>query len=72
MLRIYMPCRKRRHLLQATLINISPLDLDSIINYVSENTDFAVIAPDDPLVLGLTDRLLEKGILHLAILKKLQ
>jgi phosphoribosylamine--glycine ligase len=48
---------------EATLINISPLDLDSIINYVSENTiDFAVIAPDDPLVLGLTDRLLEKGI----------
>ena len=56
---------------EATLINISPLDLDSIINYVSENTiDFAVIAPDDPLVLGLTDRLL-KSILHLA-LQKLQ
>jgi len=38
-------------------------DIDGIINFAKENTvDFAIVAPDDPLVLGCVDRLEELGI----------
>lgn len=47
----------------ATLVNISATDIKSIVDFaVKENIDFAVVAPDDPLVLGAVDALEEKGI----------
>ena len=42
----------------ATCVNISATDLDGIVNFAVENAvDYAVVAPDDPLVLGCVDRL---------------
>lgn len=47
----------------ATCINISATDLDAIVAFAKENRiDYAVVAPDDPLVLGCVDRLNEIGI----------
>ena len=47
----------------ATCVNISATDLDGIVNFAKENAvDYAVVAPDDPLVLGCVDRLNEIGI----------
>ena len=47
----------------ATCIDIKATDLDNIVNFAMENAiDFAIVAPDDPLVLGLVDLLTEKGI----------
>ena len=47
----------------ATLVNISATDIDGIQNFAKENgIDYAVVAPDDPLVLGCVDRLEEIGI----------
>ena len=47
----------------ATCINIAATDLDGIVNFAKENAiDYAVVAPDDPLVLGCVDRLNEIGI----------
>ena len=47
----------------ATCVNISATDLDGIVAYAKENAiDYAVVAPDDPLVLGCVDRLNEIGI----------
>jgi phosphoribosylamine--glycine ligase len=44
----------------ATCINISATDLDAIVAFAKENRiDYAVVAPDDPLVLGCVDRLNE-------------
>ena len=48
---------------EAVCVNISATDLDGITNFAVENKiDYAIVAPDDPLVLGLVDRLEEKGI----------
>ena len=42
---------------------ISATDIDGIVNFAKENAiDYAVVAPDDPLVLGCVDRLNEIGI----------
>ena len=42
---------------------ISATDVDSIVDFaVNNNIDFAVVAPDDPLVLGAVDALEAKGI----------
>ncbi len=42
----------------ATLVNIGAKDIDGIVNFAKENKiDFAVVAPDDPLVLGAVDAL---------------
>ena len=42
---------------------ISATDVDGIVAFALENKiDFAVVAPDDPLVLGAVDALEEKGI----------
>ena len=42
---------------------ISATDLDAIVAFAKENAvDYAVVAPDDPLVLGCVDRLNEIGI----------
>ena len=47
----------------ATCVPISATDLDGIVAFAKENAvDYAVVAPDDPLVLGCVDRLNEIGI----------
>ncbi len=47
----------------ATCVNIKATDIDGIVNFAVENAvDYAVVAPDDPLVLGCVDALNEKGI----------
>ena len=47
----------------ATCVNIGATDLDGIVAFAKENAiDYAVVAPDDPLVLGCVDRLNEVGI----------
>ena len=47
----------------AVCTGIAATDLDGIAAFARENpVDFAVIAPDDPLVLGLADRLRGLGI----------
>ncbi len=47
----------------ATCVPISATDLDGIVAFAKEHTiDYAVVAPDDPLVLGCVDRLSELGI----------
>ena len=47
----------------AECVNISATDLNGITDFaVKMNIDFCVVAPDDPLVLGLVDILESKGI----------
>ncbi|MBQ7384368.1 MAG: phosphoribosylamine--glycine ligase [Clostridia bacterium] len=47
----------------AECVNIGAKDIDAIVAFALENKiDFAVVAPDDPLVLGAVDALEEKGI----------
>ena len=47
----------------ATCVNISATDIDSIVAFAKENhIDYAVVAPDDPLVLGCVDKLTTAGI----------
>ncbi len=47
----------------ATCVSIAATDLDGIAAFAKDNAiDFAVVAPDDPLVLGCVDRLEEIGI----------
>ena len=47
----------------ATCVPIAATDIDGIVNFAKENAiDYAVVAPDDPLVLGCVDRLNEIGI----------
>jgi len=47
----------------ATCVSIGATDIDGIVNFAKENAiDYAVVAPDDPLVLGCVDRLTEIGI----------
>jgi len=47
----------------ATCVGIGATDIDGIVNFAKENAiDYAVVAPDDPLVLGCVDRLSEIGI----------
>ena len=47
----------------ATCIDIGAKDIEKVVEFaVKNNIDFAVVAPDDPLVLGMVDALNEKGI----------
>ena len=47
----------------ATCVNIGAKDIEKIVAFAVENqVDYAVVAPDDPLVLGAVDALEEKGI----------
>ena len=47
----------------AECVNIGAKDLDGIVKFALENKiDYAIVAPDDPLVLGAVDRLNEIGI----------
>ena len=48
----------------ATCVSIDAKDIDGIVKFAVENEiDYAVVAPDDPLVLGCVDALEAKGIL---------
>ena len=47
----------------ATCVDIGAKDIDAIVKFAVENKiDYAVVAPDDPLVLGCVDALEEVGI----------
>ena len=47
----------------AVCVNIGAKDIEGIVNFaVEQKIDYAVVAPDDPLVLGCVDALSEKGI----------
>ena len=47
----------------ATPVNIGAKDIDAIVDFAVKNgIEYAVVAPDDPLVLGCVDKLEEKGI----------
>ena len=47
----------------ATCVNIGAKDIDGIVKFASENAiDYAVVTPDDPLVLGCVDALTAIGI----------
>ncbi|MBE6966720.1 MAG: phosphoribosylamine--glycine ligase [Ruminococcaceae bacterium] len=47
----------------ATCVNIGAKDIPAIVDFAVENKiDYAIVAPDDPLVLGAVDALEEKGI----------
>lgn len=47
----------------ATCVDIGATDIDNIVSFAVENKiDYAIVAPDDPLVLGCVDALEEKNI----------
>ncbi|MBP3300615.1 MAG: phosphoribosylamine--glycine ligase [Clostridia bacterium] len=47
----------------ATCVNIGAKDIDGIVNFaLDQKIDYAVVAPDDPLVLGCVDALNKVGI----------
>ena len=47
----------------AQCVAIGATDIEAIVKFAVENQiDYAVVAPDDPLVLGCVDALEEKGI----------
>ena len=47
----------------AICVDIGAKDIDGIVNFAVENkVDYAIVAPDDPLVLGAVDALADKGI----------
>ncbi len=47
----------------ATLVPIGAKEIDKIVEFAKDNAiDYAVVAPDDPLVLGCVDRLEEIGV----------
>lgn len=47
----------------ATCVPIKATDVDAMVEYaVKQEIDFCVVAPDDPLVLGMVDAMEEKGI----------
>lgn len=47
----------------ATCVDIKATDIEGVVNFsVSNKIDLVVVAPDDPLVLGMVDALEEKGI----------
>ena len=47
----------------ATCVDVAATNVDGIVDFAVKNKiDYAVVAPDDPLVLGCVDALSEKGI----------
>ena len=49
--------------LDATCVDVAAKDIDGIVRFAVENKiDYAVVAPDDPLVLGAVDKLNEVGV----------
>ena len=48
---------------EAQCVNVGAKDIPAIVDFaVSHEVDYAVVAPDDPLVLGAVDALEAKGI----------
>ena len=48
---------------QATCVPVGATDVDAMVNWAKENKmDFVVVAPDDPLALGMVDALEQAGI----------
>ncbi|MBR5485201.1 MAG: phosphoribosylamine--glycine ligase [Oscillospiraceae bacterium] len=48
----------------AECVNIKATDIDAMVEFaVKEKIDLAVVAPDDPLAMGMVDRMNEKGIM---------
>ena len=48
---------------EAVCVDIKPTDIDGIVKFATEKKlDYVGVAPDDPLAMGLTDRLREAGI----------
>ena len=57
----------------AVCVNIGAKDIEKIVEFAVENKiDYAVVAPDDPLVLGCVDALSEKVFLALDLRVMLQ
>ena len=49
--------------LDATCVDVAAKDIDGIVRFAVENKiDYAVVAPDEPLVLGAVDKLNEVGV----------
>ncbi len=49
--------------LDAEIVSIGAKEIDKIVDFaVNEKIDYAIVAPDDPLVLGAVDKLTEAGI----------
>ncbi len=49
--------------MDAVCVDVAATDIDGIVEFVKQNpVDYAVVAPDDPLVLGCVDRLNEIGV----------
>lgn len=49
--------------MDATCIDIGATDLEKILDFAKGNSiDYAIVAPDDPLVMGLVDMLEEAGV----------
>jgi len=47
----------------ATCVNIGAKDIEGVVNFSKENKiDYVVVAPDDPLVMGMVDALEKEGI----------
>lgn len=47
----------------ATCVDISATDIENVVKFcVEESIDYAVVAMDDPLVMGCVDKLNEKGV----------
>jgi len=47
----------------ATCVPVKATDIDGIVKFATENAvDYAIVAPDDPLVMGCVDALEEQGI----------
>ena len=47
----------------ATCLPFKATDVDGIVRWAAENkVDFVIVAPDDPLCLGMVDALAEQGI----------
>ncbi len=47
----------------AECVNIKGTDIPAVVDFAVQNKiDYAIVAPDDPLVLGLVDALEEKGV----------
>lgn len=46
----------------AQCVNINATDIEKMVSFAKENADFVVVAPDDPLALGMVDALEAAGI----------
>ena len=48
----------------ATCVDIKATDVEGLVKFAKENAiDLTVVAPDDPLMLGMVDRLEAEGLL---------